>query len=269
MEGSTPAEVYILITFGSLVMIFLTGFLIVFFIKYQQKVSEQRIRLKQLEIEYQQLIIEASLESQEIERRRVASDLHDSVGAMLAAIRLGIGTIARAGTSNTEAISDTKILLDETIESVRKISRDLMPSTLELLGLGEAIHEMCDRFEATTGIAFKLQIQLTNGELGKKEQLIFYRVVQEIINNALKHAKASSISVSLIDTATEIEAIVKDNGKGFFHNFERQEKDSIKSMGLGLFTISGRINLLGGKIRMDPEISSGTTYYLTIPYEKV
>ncbi len=119
-------------------MLILAASIILFVVFYQKKMIQEQLKRQQLELEYQQKMMEAALESQENERRRVAGDLHDSIGAMLSTIRVSLITQARRDNADLESINQSKKMLDDTIESVRRISRDLMPSTLEKFGLAHA-----------------------------------------------------------------------------------------------------------------------------------
>src|SRR5690606_9392105 len=113
---------------------------------YQKRMLANKLRQQQLESEYQQKMLLASLQSQESERRRIAGDLHDSIGAMLSAVRVSLSTLVRKEAQIAPDVEHTKKMLDETIDSVRRISRDLMPSTLEKFGLSFALKEMCEQY---------------------------------------------------------------------------------------------------------------------------
>src|SRR5690349_16559251 len=118
----------IIFSIATVGMLVLAGSIILFVVFYQKKMIQEQFKRQQLELEYQQKMMEAALESQENERKRLAADLHDSIGAMLSTIRVGITTIAKQ-LPEPQSLEEPKQMLDDTISSVRRISRDLMPST--------------------------------------------------------------------------------------------------------------------------------------------
>src|SRR5687768_3477261 len=141
-------QIYLIIAVAIVAMLVMSGAIILFVVFYQKRMIKEQLKRQALEFEYQQKMMQAELESQESERRKLAADLHDSIGGMLSTIRVGMSTVAK-GLPNPHSIDETKRMLDDTISSVRRISRDLMPSTLEKFGLTYAIKELCERFEQT------------------------------------------------------------------------------------------------------------------------
>jgi signal transduction histidine kinase len=195
----------------------------------------------------------------------VAGDLHDSIGAMLSAIRLGLITVGKQ-MPNPSGIDDAKEMLDETIGSVRRISRDLMPSTLEKFGLAHALKELCDRFQSTSQMPISYHEQGEVRSIDAKRELMVFRIVQELLNNAIKHSKATIISVTL-RAADMLEIVVEDDGVGF--NFDEQYASNKIEKGLGLFNIENRTRLLNATLQYDKEREKGTRTTLTVPYEAV
>src|SRR6187551_3931449 len=209
---------FFLVAVGTVVMLLLVTAIILFMVFYQKKMIQEQMKRQKLELEYQQKMMVAALDSQENERRRVAGDLHDSIGAMLSAIRLGLITLGKQIPDPT-GINDAKEMLDETIGSVRRISRDLMPSTLEKFGLAHALKELCDRFQSTSRLPIQYHEEGDAGAMFAKRELMIFRIVQELLNNAIKHSKATTISVTLRGT-DKFEIVVEDDGIGF--NFDEQ-----------------------------------------------
>lgn len=247
---------------GTAGMLILAGAIVLFITFYQKRMFEAQLKQQVLEGQFQQKVLEATLDSQESEKSRVAGDLHDSIGGMLSAIRIGLSAIGRQ-LPDTHVLDSQKQMLDDTIESVRKISRELMPATLEKFGLIPAVRELCERMQATT------QIQIGLMELGEtrpidhRRQLAVYRITQELLNNAFKHSKATYIEV-VFNFTENLYLIVEDNGIGI--DPKQMEESGRKS--LGLFNIQSRVQLLSATVTIDREKKDGSKITVAVPYEQ-
>lgn len=239
----------------------MSGTIIVFVVFYQKRMIKEQLKRQALEFDYQQKMMQAELESQETERRRLAADLHDSIGGMLSTIRVGLTTISKS-LPDPQAIDQTKLMLDDTITSVRRISRDLMPSTLEKFGFLHAIKELCERFQGTSKISISFSEEGEPIALEPQRELMVFRIVQELLNNAVKHAQASSIKV-VISNNGQLTVSVEDNGVGF--DAEEYKKDKLNGKGLGLFNIENRARLLGGVLNFEKGTPKGSKTTLTLP----
>ena len=252
----------IIFSIASVGMLILAVSIILFVVFYQKKMIQEQMKRQALEYEFQQKMLQAELESQETERRRLSADLHDSIGGMLSTIRVGISTMARM-LPEPQSIDQTKKMLDDTITSVRRISRDLMPSTLEKFGLNHALKELCERFQDTAKINISFHEEGDIRDLDKNRSLMIFRIVQELLNNAIKHSQAQQILVTLV-FGSDISLVVEDDGVGF--DAAAIIADAKKSgKGLGLFNIENRARLLGGNITYGKAVPHGTQTKVTIP----
>lgn len=256
-----PSDFILIFSIATGGMLVLAGSIILFVVFYQKKMIQEQVKRQNLEIIYQNKMMQATLESQESERRRLAADLHDSIGGMLSAIRMGISTMVKTAPDAT-SIEQTKQMLDDTISSVRQISRDLMPSTLEKFGLAQAIKELCERMQATTSLPIHFEELNEIFPIDKNKELMIYRIVQELLNNAIKHSQASQVTVTL-QAADELCLGVEDDGIGF--NFDSQKNDKRYGKGLGLYSIENRASLLKGKIKFDHQRIKGSKITMSIP----
>lgn len=259
-------QVYLIIGVAIASILLLGGAIILFVLYYQKRMVQEKFQRQVMEIDFHKKMMEASLESQENERRRVAADLHDSIGAMLSTIRLSFLTYARQSNTDKDSISESKKMIDDTIDSVRRISRDLMPSTLEKFGLSQAVKEMCERFESTSSMPIVFEESGEQKSLSKKHELMIFRIVQELINNALKHSGASSIKVTFRNS-DNLTVVVEDNGKGF--DIQHHLQDRTAGKGLGLFNIENRARVTGAEILFESQENKGSKTTLIIPYEKI
>lgn len=260
-ESSQFALIFSLATVAMLV---LAGFIIVFVVYYQKRMVQEQLKRQQLELEFQQKLMEATLESEESERRRLAGDLHDSVGGMLSTIRVGLAAIAKQ-LPDPSLIEQSKRMLDETLTSVRRISLDLMPSTLEKFGLMPALKELCERFEGASLIPVNLEEHGEIKAMPASRALKVYRIVQELINNAVKHAEASVINVVTKGDAKGVQITVEDNGKGFDPSLNHSA--TWNGSGLGLYNMENRARLLNTQLEYESDLGKGSKITLYINYE--
>jgi len=190
------------------------------------------------------------LQSQENERTRIAKDLHDSVGQQLTLIKRK---------SQNAAQDEISVLTNNALEDVRSISRGLYPAMLKQLGLTESIEQLVLELDENTNIFFSSEVEPIDDFFDEENALNFYRFIQESLNNAIKHAQAKAISISIVKLKNQISVAINDNGIGFNVN-DMENKNS-----LGLKTLSERIQILKGKLKIDSQIDAGTTISAIIP----
>ncbi|MEI9919240.1 MAG: ATP-binding protein [Bacteroidota bacterium] len=262
MNSTHESQVFLLIAIGTGVMLLLAGAIVLFVTIYQKRMFEARLKQQVLEGQFQQKVLEATLDSQEAERSRVAGDLHDSIGGMLSAVRIGLSAIGRQ-LPDTHMLDAQKQMLDDTVESVRKISRELMPATLEKFGLIPAVRELCEKMQATTHIQIGVMELGETRPIDNRRQLMVYRITQELLNNAFKHSKATYIEI-VFDFRENLYLIVEDNGIGI--NPRQMQESGRKS--LGLFNIQSRVQLLAATVIIDPDKKDGSKITVSVPYEQ-
>lgn len=203
--------------------------------------------------------IRAEIDTLENERKRIASDLHDELGPLLSAVKLQINNLDSQDADDKRLIEKSSQHIDTIIRRMREISNNLMPNTLIRKGLVKAIEEF---IESSTQ-AYKLSIKLViNGEsrLGLDKEINTYRIVQEIVHNTVKHAKASLLIIRISQENELFTLSTTDNGTGF--DYFARSKDNT---GLGLRNLQSRAEIMGGEITCMTEPGKGTSYTLEIP----
>ncbi len=211
--------------------------------------------------ETENLVFKTIVKTQEAERKRFAKDIHDSIGQQLSAIKFYIGT----SVSITSNEKQKKLLIKannglvSALADIRNICFNLMPKTLENFGLSESLNELCKQTEVKEALTFTLKVQEQFPSLNKQLEISIFRVVQEFINNALKHSNANAISIALLYTKREIRITLKDNGMGF------DVKLTDKKNGMGLRNVESRIMPYNGEIIISSSLGKGTQYKITIP----
>jgi PAS domain S-box-containing protein len=222
----------------------------------------ERINLAQLaedaRKEKQRLILSATVIAQEKERSRISIALHDSICQILYGIRLNLQNIQRSSPGNVQ-FGNVNVLLDQAIQETREISYELTPSVLRDFGFIAGIQELANRL-SVSGFEIQTSIETDLKFFDEDKQLYVFRIIQELINNCIKHAEASLAEIKIFSDDSCLNVVFSDNGKGFDYNIN---KGLIK--GSGLRSIKNRIFLLNGN--MDVKSSdTGTMITIKIKY---
>jgi signal transduction histidine kinase len=200
------------------------------------------------------------VEAQEVERKRLARELHDQTGQALTSIILGLRTVeeARSDTERRQAIADLRELVVETLHDVRRLAVELRPKALDDFGLVPALERLTETFAEQSGISVEFQAHLGDDRLPAEVETALYRIVQEALTNVVKHAQAQNVSVLLTRKDGGVAAVVEDDGRGL-------RADAAANEGLGLVGMRERIALLGGVLTLETGGDAGTTLVADVP----
>ncbi len=229
---------------------------------YKRLRLKQKNKLQQAIFEQQQMAIQAVMEAEEKERSRIARDLHDGVGQMMSAVKMNLSSIESqlqfAERNQQEKFSKIVHMVDESCKEVRHVSHNMMPNVMTKTSFEEALRTFFDHLDGD-----KLQVHLfTDGlkdDNNKNIESVLYRVVQECVNNTIKHAGASQLDVTIIQDENAISGTIEDNGKGF--DMETEGKKG----GIGLMNIKRRIEFLKGEIEWNSAPGNGTCISFSVP----
>lgn len=205
--------------------------------------------------------------SQEQERKRIAAELHDSLGQNLLVIKNWVAMARRslgADSRAREPLDEVAGVVSHSIEEVREIAYNLRPYHLDEIGLTAAIHSMLERVADSSGIRFTVESDPLDGLWSNESEIHFYRVIQESVNNIVKHAEATVAEVFIRRDSQTVGVVIKDNGKGF----ALDEVLSDNNHGFGLSGIGERVRLLGGKVIMQSAVGAGTQITITLELEE-
>ncbi len=203
-------------------------------------------------------IQEALLKGQTIERKRVASELHDNVGSLLSAVRVSLLTLNSEKLPNHDQKIYVQIqeMVENACREVRLISHNLLPEELEKYGLEVALEKMIERLNFSTPIEFTLNTKgLKEGNINKKTAFHLYSICLELINNILKHSQATDAAMTFRKNDISLELFVRDNGKGLQNH----------SKGQGLNSVEERVAAMNGNLEIESEIGEGTRTHISIP----
>lgn len=253
-------DIYILIFGGTLLMFLLAGMLLFFVSSYQKRLLRNKADVETMKSRHQLDLFQSSIDAMEDERRRVSRDLHDEIGAALSMLRLQVGQInlnKEYAAENTEKIIvGSKQLIDSTIENVRRISNDMLPHGLDEFGLKYALEMLCDKIENASDLVINLDFNHLE-RLEIRLELALYRILQELLNNTLKHAHASEVNIKFQPDNQQLTIIYQDNGQGF--DFE-----TLTKRGLGLKNIESRVNMIHGKLTYIPTVEKGVEVIIVV-----
>ncbi|MBY0476628.1 MAG: sensor histidine kinase [Chitinophagaceae bacterium] len=201
---------------------------------------------------------------QDKERKRIAEDIHDSLGSLLSAAKLKLSSLKEEQTNSSNKESEnwqvTFQLLDEASAELRNISHNIMPASLSKLGLVAALKNLISQMSSSSAIQMNFSAHDFKERINEATEMSIYRIVLELINNVVKHANPTKTTVQLIKYPDYINISVEDNGKGF--DFE---SEMVSKKGIGLDNILSRVNYLKGKLDIDTSPGRGTTVIIDIP----
>lgn len=242
-------KVEFLIITGTLLMLLLAFFIIMFVNLHQKRMLQNQFLLQNTKLNFQEQLIEATLITEQKEREKIARNLHDDIGTSLNIVRLQIEKTKRQNANNTElsnALEKSLGAIGETIHSIRNISKSLLPVTLEKVGWTQALKEFCSSINDTgvCNVSF-----IDNGKPFLKDfslQAHAYRIIQEVFNNLLKHAKPSAITLLLDYKENQHLIVFSYNGTGI--NDAEITILYQQNKGVGLKSIESRLKILNGTI---------------------
>lgn len=234
----SKAVFFILLAFISMFLV-----LILFFYFSRKKIVQIEVDKKNLEIEHQKELLNSVIITQEEERKRIAQDLHDDISSKLNVVSLNSHLLKTPNLNESELLEITNNIIDLTqkaLENSRRIAHDLFPPVLEKFGLHAGIEELVEEFNSTKKVKVVFQNSIDFQHYSVEKHLHIFRILQELLNNSLRHGKATEISIQFSTLDTQNRCVYIDNGIGF------DSSDLENKKGLGMQNIESRINFIGG-----------------------
>ena len=265
--NNQPTPITSVLFFGTTAMLALAIALIVFIIIHQRKVIRFQSTLQKMEQDQQKILLNASIRLQEEERQRLAADLHDDAGPLLATARLYLNEnlVNQDKTTQLQSIYNAKQIIDDTIQLIRNISHSLMPPTLKNFGLESAVNDLFQKISGSGTINASCRFHDYRERLELEREQIIFRIIQELVNNILKHSNASFIHVTQNTNGNKFFIRMHHDGRGLTQaDFEKLNKSAV---GLGLKNIQSRLKVLQGNIYFEKDMSQ-TYYKVTIELSK-
>lgn len=243
---------------GAIVLLISLAFAV---IRYRLAVSKRKLAeqdIKRMEQERQLVAVQATLDGEAAERTRLAKDLHDGLGSMLSVVKLNLPQMNGGVILEVEDVSRFQKamgMLDESIQELRRVAHHMMPESLLRYGLKVSLTDFCDAIPMVNFHYFGNEARLP-----EKLEMMIYRSIHELVNNALKHAEASHINVQLVQEADRLSFTVQDDGKGF-------DPNSV-SEGMGLSNIRQRVEAYQGKMSVYSSPQQGTEIHVELELTK-
>jgi len=223
-----------------------------------KEVSSARERLK--------VLSKRLIEVQESERRKLARELHDEVGQILTAIKINLQTAKRVTEPDAAPhLNESVDLVDEVLNHVRNMSLDLRPSMLDDLGLVPALRWYVDKQSRRAGLQANISADVSGKRFAPEIEITCYRILQEAMNNVIKHSSAEKLNVELWNDAQELHLRIADDGKGF--NVYSALRRALNGESTGILGMQERVELVGGKLRINSVVGEGTDIHAIFPVE--
>jgi signal transduction histidine kinase/streptogramin lyase len=230
--------------------------------------SWHRVHVKQLERQHalEQTFSRRLIESQEVERQRIAAELHDSLGQKLLIIKnsaqLGLRD-SHSGTGASDQLRDVSQTASECLDEIRQIARNLRPYQLDQMGLTKAVRSLACALEQSSGLKVRLDMDELDGLFPHSAEINVYRILQEALNNVLHHAKASEVLLRIERLGREVEILISDNGQGMA--LASADGPVRGEGGFGLTNMRQRVQILGGKLNIQSGPGLGTKLIVRLP----
>ncbi|MEO6682373.1 MAG: ATP-binding protein [Ginsengibacter sp.] len=243
---TNETKVHIALIAGLFVLLVLLTFFIITITRYQRK---------------KRSLLEQNLRNDfyilDKERERISYDLHDDLGSSLSVIKLRLQMLAKNLKGNAPAIQELEKIIDDLMIKIKRISQNLMPRILQRQGLDAALKEFAEIAGESAGI--KIHYGYSIDAPDQEMSLHIYRIVQELINNIVKHSKATRVSLTVVEIGNQIELSITDNGVGF------DKRKVLNKAGMGLHNIAARTDILKGTLFLTTAPGEGADYLIEIP----
>ncbi len=249
MENKDQVDTVMLILLATMGMLLVVFFIIIFVFMHQKRMLSHENIIIENESKHQKSLLDASLYIAEKEREKIATNIHDDIGMMLNVLKFNLNK-AQKNIDDKELVQEiftnSYNILDSSIESIRSISNELLPPTLNKLGFVKGIKEVCRQIHLSGVVEISLSTNKDELKLDKKIELQLYRLVKEIVHNTIKHSKAKAIQVEIDIKSLFVFINIKHNGRGI--NTDTIKLLAQSSSGLGLKSILTRSELIGAKV---------------------
>lgn len=237
-------------------MLFMGILLLLFFYFSKKKIIQKELEKNQIALDYQKDLLQVAIGVQEDERRRIAQDLHDDISSKLNVVALNSHLLMTPDITKeelSEIATNINVMIMKALDNSRKISHDLLPTVLDKFGLDAGLKELCFELNSSRSVAVNYENNVQFGDFDKTKALHIFRIIQELMNNSVRHGGAKSISIEFYKSMEGITCKYTDDGTGF-------NPEEVKlAKGIGMKSIESRVIFLNGEIVIDSVPGKGMT----------
>ncbi len=256
-------EILFTIVSGSILLIVLGTFIVVFLLQYQKRKFTHRQDITKLQGSFQQTLLKAQLEIQEQTFKNISQEIHDNIGQVLSLAKLNMATTdISQPQAMQQKMEDSKTLIAKAIQDLRDLSKSMNTDYIAEMGFVRAVEYELEMIKKTGSFETVLEISGVARKLERQKELILFRILQEILNNIIKHSKASLIRISLNYKPAIFLMQIADNGIGF--DIAPLQENS--KFGLGIRNMENRAHLIGAQFEITSTLAIGTTVNISMPF---
>lgn len=259
MEVENPTTLVLIFIIGSLALFLLALSIFIFFVIYQKRLMAKELEVNNIKTEQQKELLRVSLLVQERERKRLAEDLHDEIGAMLSAIKINLSRFEKSAPSEAsrQITAELRENLDNVIYYIRRITRSMLPPALEKFGVGKALNDMILWLNKTETFDITFQEYGDVKRFDLDREMAVFRIFQELLTNSVNYSDASSMDITFRYSDEYLCAVLQDNGIGY-------NISEARGKGLGLQNIEGRANAINARLKLKSKPGKGAKCILVV-----
>jgi len=256
-----PREFVMAVLAGTFIFLMFAIFIIIYIVIYLKKRARHTQELEKLKSQFKEEMLKSSLEIKQQLSNDISQEIHDNVGQLLSLARVQLNIMNEQAVFDRELVIDLKTIIGQAMTDLRDIARSLSSDRIIGIPIEDAIGTEADRITRSGLFTISVKKEGERRPINDQKKMILFRIIQESLQNIVKHAKARNVIILFSYFATEVRVEVRDDGVGFDHEAVMRQ-----NTGLGLRNIVNRAALLGGSFAIDSRIDKGTTITLHIPH---
>jgi two-component system NarL family sensor kinase len=261
-------EILIIVLLGIALALLLVGFIVTMLFLYQRRQHRQEQQLTRMKDQYQQELLRSQLEIQETTFKTIAMELHDNIGQVLSVVKLSLSILPlEKDHAAYESVQASRQMLNKVIFDMGNLTKSMHTDRITQIGLVEAIRFDLDSIQRTGLLKVDFSVDGDEYRFEDQRSIFLFRMFQEMMNNILKHSKASRVNIAVnysIDNKFVLK--VEDNGVGF--DVEKKKTQASSSSGIGLKSMTNRASLIGAQITVQSQPGKGTSIKVELPLDK-
>jgi signal transduction histidine kinase len=255
-------DIVFVVVGGTLIILLLIIFITTLAYFHQKRQLQNQQEKAALKTAYDQEILKSQIEVQNQTLQHIGQELHDNIGQLLSVAKINLNILEESDNEELEFIKQTNEIITQSISDLRALTKSLDGDFVKDFGLEESISHELQRIRKTRRFQTEISVLGDKRKLGYEREIVLFRIVQEVLNNAIKHSKAKNLTITLHYYPESFTLNIQDNGKGF--DLENVNQTGLSHAGAGLRNMQRRMELIGGKCSISSEIGKGTDVSLLL-----